>query len=39
VLAIIIKQSAYARFLRAHAHLTKDQRDTLSQLANGQDKR
>ena len=39
VLAIIIQQSAYARFLRAHAHLTKDQWDTLSQLANGQDKR
>ena len=25
VLAIIIKEPAYARFLRAHAHLTKDQ--------------
>jgi transcriptional regulator with XRE-family HTH domain len=25
VLAIIIQEPAYARFLRAHAHLTKDQ--------------
>jgi hypothetical protein len=29
VLAIIIKQPAYARFLRAHAHLTKDEWETL----------
>jgi len=29
VLAIIIKEPAYARFLRAHAHLTKDEWETL----------
>jgi hypothetical protein len=39
VLAIIIKEPAYARFLRAHAHLTKDQWETLaSQLSAPQDK-
>ena len=39
VLSIIIKQPAYARFLRAHAHLTKDQWDTLaSTLPLSQDK-
>jgi hypothetical protein len=27
----IIKQPAYARFLRAHAHLSKDQWETLAQ--------
>ena len=32
VQAIIIKEPAYARFLRAHAHLTKDQWDSLSQV-------
>jgi transcriptional regulator with XRE-family HTH domain len=32
VLAIIIKEPAYARFLRAHAHLTKDQWDTLARI-------
>jgi transcriptional regulator with XRE-family HTH domain len=32
VLAVIIKQPAYARFLRAHKHLTKDQLETLSKL-------
>jgi transcriptional regulator with XRE-family HTH domain len=30
VLTIIIKQPAYTRFLRAHAHLTKDQWATLA---------
>jgi hypothetical protein len=30
VLAIIIKEPAYARFVRAHAHLTKDQLDILA---------
>ena len=30
VLAIIIKEPAYARFLRAYAHLTKDQWDILA---------
>ena len=30
VLAIIIKQPAYTRFMRAHAHLTKDQLDVLA---------
>ena len=30
VLAIIIKEPTYARFLRAHAHLTKDQWETLA---------
>jgi transcriptional regulator with XRE-family HTH domain len=30
VLAIIIKEPAYARFLRAHAHLTKDEWETLA---------
>jgi len=30
VLAIIIKEPAYARFLRAHAHLTKDRWETLT---------
>jgi HTH-type transcriptional regulator, competence development regulator len=30
VLAIIIKEPAYARFLRVHAHLTKDQWETLA---------
>ena len=30
VQAIIIKEPAYARFLRAHAHLTKDQWHILS---------
>jgi transcriptional regulator with XRE-family HTH domain len=30
VLAIIIQEPAYARFLRAHAHLTKDQWETLA---------
>src|SRR2546422_11712020 len=30
VLSIIIKQPAYARFLRTHAHLTKDQWETLA---------
>jgi hypothetical protein len=40
VQAIIIKEPAYARFLRAHAHLTKDQWDTLaSQLGEPQDKK
>ena len=39
VLAIIIKQPAYARFLRAHAHLTKEQWDILaSTLHPSQDK-
>ena len=39
VLAIIIKQPAYARFLRAHAHLTKDQWNALaSPLPSSQDK-
>jgi hypothetical protein len=27
---VIIKQPAYARFLRAHAYLTKDQWETLA---------
>ncbi|SRR5713101_4973776 len=40
VLAIIIKEPAYARFLRAHAHLTKDQWETLaSQFGAPQDKK
>jgi transcriptional regulator with XRE-family HTH domain len=30
VLAIIIQEPAYARFLRSHAHLTKDQWETLT---------
>jgi transcriptional regulator with XRE-family HTH domain len=30
VLAMITKEPAYARFLRAHAHLTKDQWETLT---------
>jgi transcriptional regulator with XRE-family HTH domain len=30
VLAIIMKEPAYARFLRAHAHLTKDQWEILA---------
>ena len=30
VLAIIIKQPAYARFVRTHVHLTKDQLDVLA---------
>jgi hypothetical protein len=30
VLAIITKEPAYAHFLRAHAHLTKDQWQTLT---------
>jgi hypothetical protein len=30
VLAIIIEEPAYAHFLRAHAHLTKDQWQTLT---------
>ena len=38
--AIIIKEPAYARFLRAQAHLTKDQRDTLARhLGKPQDKK
>jgi hypothetical protein len=32
VLAVIIKQLAYARFLRENRHLTKDQWDSLSQV-------
>jgi hypothetical protein len=32
VLAVIIKQPAYARFLRENRHLTKDQWDSLSQV-------
>lgn len=32
VLAIIIKEPAYSRFLHVHAHLTKDQWDTLASL-------
>ena len=40
VQAIIIKEPAYARFLRAQAHLTKDQWDILaSQLGEPQDKK
>jgi transcriptional regulator with XRE-family HTH domain len=40
VQAIIIKEPAYACFLRAHAHLTKDQWETLaSQLDAPQDKK
>jgi transcriptional regulator with XRE-family HTH domain len=40
VLAVIIKQPAYARFLRAHAHFTKDQWETLaSQFGEAQDKK
>jgi transcriptional regulator with XRE-family HTH domain len=40
VSAIIIKEPAYARFLRAHAHLTKDQWYILaSQLSEAQDKK
>jgi transcriptional regulator with XRE-family HTH domain len=40
VQAIIIKEPAYARFLRAQAHLTKDQWDTLARrLGNPQDKK
>ena len=39
VQAIIIKEPAFARFLRAHAHLTKDQWDTLAgHLGKPQDK-
>ena len=39
VQAIIIKEPAYARFLRAHAHLTKDQWETLARhLGEPQDK-
>jgi hypothetical protein len=30
VLTIIIKEPAYPRFLRVHAHLTKDQWETLA---------
>jgi hypothetical protein len=30
VLAIIIKEPVYARFLRAHAHLTKDEWEALA---------
>ena len=30
VLALIIKEPAYTHFLRAHAHLTKDQWETLT---------
>jgi transcriptional regulator with XRE-family HTH domain len=30
VLAIIIKEPAYARFVRTHAHLTKDELETLA---------
>jgi hypothetical protein len=40
VLAIIVKQPAYARFVRAHAHLTKDELETLArQLRAPQDKK
>jgi hypothetical protein len=40
VLAVIIKEPAYARFLRAHAYLTKDQLDVLArQLRAPQDKK
>ena len=40
VQAIIIKEPAYARFLRAQAHLTKDQWDTLARhLSKPQDKK
>jgi len=40
VQAIIIKEPAYARFLRAQAHLTKDQWDTLARrLGKPQDKK
>jgi len=40
VQAIIIKEPVYARFLRAQAHLTKDQWDILaSQLGEPQDKK
>jgi hypothetical protein len=30
VLTIIIKEPAYPRFLRVHAHLTKDQWETVA---------
>ena len=30
VLALIIKEPAYAHFLHAHAHLTQDQWETLT---------
>ncbi len=39
VLAVIKQESAYARFLRAHAHLTKDQWDTLARHLDKPDKR
>jgi hypothetical protein len=40
VLAVIIKEPVYARFLRAHAYLTKDQLDVLArQLRAPQDKK
>ena len=40
VQAIIIKEPAYARFLRAHAHLTKDELETLArQFSAPQDKK
>jgi hypothetical protein len=32
VLAVIIKQPAYARFLRENKHLTTDQLETLAKL-------
>ena len=35
VLAVIIKQLAYARFLRENRHLTKDQWDARSQVLTG----
>jgi hypothetical protein len=39
VLAIIIKEPTYARFLREHQHLTKDQWEALSRvLARPQEK-
>ena len=39
VLAIIKREPAYARFLRAHAHLTKDQWNTLARHLDQTDKR
>jgi transcriptional regulator with XRE-family HTH domain len=40
VLAIIVKEPAYARFLRAQAHLTKEDLETLArQLGAPQDKK
>ena len=39
VLAIITKEPAYARFLRAHAHLTKGQWETLARHLDQTDKR